>query len=301
MPPTAAGPVPSLGLQYDSGSVDGRTPVTNNQTSVVGEGFELTSSYIERRYATCSSDGAPARRRDLCWRGEQLTLVLDGTAYDLVGVGPDEFVLASDDGTVVERLTGAKNGDDNGEHWRLRKPDGSTYLFGQNRLPGANASSVTNSAWTVPVFTTGTTSNDPAQAEACASAVCTQAWRWNLDSVEDLHGNLATYWYAKETNRYRRGGTTPTSYDRGGRLVAVDYGLRAGEAFDPDGGRGLPPQRAVLTYAQRCLASNCASLRASTRTRWPDVPFGLLCGAGQACTDKLAPTFFTRLRLTRVL
>ncbi|MGW1926621.1 hypothetical protein ACWCQ0_47665, partial [Streptomyces massasporeus] len=50
LPPAAAGPTPSLGLSYDSGSIDGRTATSNNQGTSVGEGFSLTESYIERSY-----------------------------------------------------------------------------------------------------------------------------------------------------------------------------------------------------------------------------------------------------------
>ncbi|MCX5428742.1 hypothetical protein OHU11_13800 [Streptomyces sp. NBC_00257] len=42
VPPPAAGPAPSLSLSYDSGSTDGRTSNTNNQGSMLGEGFDLT-------------------------------------------------------------------------------------------------------------------------------------------------------------------------------------------------------------------------------------------------------------------
>ena len=44
MPVTApgAGPAPTLGLAYNSQSVDGETGSTNNQTSAVGEGWDLS-------------------------------------------------------------------------------------------------------------------------------------------------------------------------------------------------------------------------------------------------------------------
>lgn len=51
-PPAAAGPAPGLSISYDSGAVDGRTANTNNQGSQVGEGFDLTSSYVERKYGS---------------------------------------------------------------------------------------------------------------------------------------------------------------------------------------------------------------------------------------------------------
>src|SRR6185312_7879235 len=47
---------PSTSLAYDSGSVDGRTTVSNGQPSAVGEGFDLggASSFIETGYEPCS-------------------------------------------------------------------------------------------------------------------------------------------------------------------------------------------------------------------------------------------------------
>lgn len=300
-PTPSAGPAPALGISYDSGSVDGRTSVSNNQSSVIGDGFELTSSYIERRYTPCANDGAAEAKQDLCWRGEQLNLVLNGSASELVQVGPDSFISRSDDGTKVERLTGADNGDNNGEHWRVTTAEGVRYVFGKNKLPDAQASSpVTESVWTAPVFKIGTTSNDPAQADECAATQCKEAWRWNLDLVQDLHGNVATYWYQAETNHYRRGGDTPVAYERGGRLVAVDYGLRAGALFNAQGERTTPSHRMVLSYDERCLAAECGTLTETNKAKWPDVPFDSVCAAGEACTDQKAPTFFTRKRLTKV-
>ena len=51
--PGARRPDPEVGLSYSSGSVDGRTANTNNQASWVGDGFDLSPGFIERRYKPC--------------------------------------------------------------------------------------------------------------------------------------------------------------------------------------------------------------------------------------------------------
>ncbi|WP_211589064.1 FG-GAP-like repeat-containing protein, partial [Allorhizocola rhizosphaerae] len=57
VPPVAGGLVPSVGLGYSSGSVDGRTEFEGSQTSTVGEGFgEVSRSFIERVYRPCEQD-----------------------------------------------------------------------------------------------------------------------------------------------------------------------------------------------------------------------------------------------------
>lgn len=301
----AAGPAPQLAIDYDSGSVDGRTAVTNNQTSVVGEGFELTQSYIERSYLDCDQDGMTGKH-DLCWHGEQLTLVLDGQSNPMVPTGANTFRLARDDGSIIKRLTGAANGDNDGEYWQLTTSDGTTYTFGINHLPGwASGDPTTNSTWTVPVYGNNA---DPAEAQTCADNAnwCEQAWRWNLDMVEDLHNNAETYWYTAESNRYARAGSTGTDYERGGFLREIDYGLRSGNLFNNAGSstdKTTAPYQVSLGYSERCIdtaANPCPdSLTSDTKSQWPDVPFSSICDSGD-CGDNSAPTFFTRKRLTSV-
>lgn len=313
LPPVAAGPVPALTLQYDSGRVDGRVSAANNQPSVVGEGFELTSSYIERAYGSCAEDGHDSSH-DRCWRDERLRLVLNGRGYELVQESVDVFRLKSDDGTVLERLTGTENGDNNGEHWRLTTSDGTRYYFGMNQLPGhAAGAPVTHSTWTVPVYTDDAGDADAGQEcrkDTFADSWCQQGWRWNVDYVVDLHKNASTYWYAAEHNDYARNGqeTNPTDYIRGGYLTRIDYGLRADNLFDPDPNDSTSallhpaPQQVTLDYAERCLqpGTGCDELTQDTKANWPDVPFDSICKDGTDCTDDLAPTFFTRKRLTGV-
>lgn len=77
MPPSNGGPAPNLAITYDSQSVDGRLPSTNNQPSWAGEGFDLSTSYIERSYDSCDDDGQNGKN-DECWANDNATLVLGG-------------------------------------------------------------------------------------------------------------------------------------------------------------------------------------------------------------------------------
>ncbi|MEV6949363.1 RHS repeat-associated core domain-containing protein [Streptomyces sp. NPDC051172] len=320
VPPATAGPAPSLSLSYNSGSVDGRTAGENNQTSVIGEGFSFTESYIERKYGSCKDDGQSGKG-DLCWKYANATLVLNGKAVELVNACADKaacdsaalsqasggtWKLKNEDGTRVEHLTGATgNGDDNTEYWKVTDASGIQYFFGKQRLPGwsdkgttdtADDDPVTNSVWTVPVF--GDDSGEPCyKSTGFADSSCNQAWRWNLDYVVDPHGNASTYWYTKETNYYSKNADTTvngTAYTRGGYLNRIDYGLRSDLIYSKPAA-----QQVRLTYAERCLTS-CSSLTADTKANWPDVPYDMICASGTKCTTQIGPAFFTRKRLTDI-
>ncbi|MER5907448.1 polymorphic toxin-type HINT domain-containing protein [Streptomyces mirabilis] len=322
VPPATAGPSPNLSISYNSASVDGRTAGENNQTSVIGEGFSLTESYIERKYASCKDDGQSGKG-DLCWKYANATLVLNGKAVELVNTCTDKaacdtaalsqasggtWKLKKDDGTRVEHLTGATgNGDDNSEYWKVTDTSGLQYFFGKQRLPGwsdkgttstTDDDPVTNSVWTVPVF--GDDSGEPCyKSTGFADSSCNQAWRWNLDYVVDTHGNASTYWYTPETNYYSKNAditVNGTGYTRGGYLNRIDYGLRSDLIYSKPAA-----QQVSFTYAERCVASGgCSSLTKDTKANWPDVPFDMICAASTKCTTQIGPSFFTRKRLTDV-
>ncbi|MGV9311617.1 RHS repeat-associated core domain-containing protein [Streptomyces sp. NPDC003691] len=299
VPALAAGPVPTLGLSYDSGSVDGRTASTNNQGTEAGEGFDLTAvSYIERKYDSCHKDGHD-KKYDLCWKYENASLVLNGKSTELVkddtsGV----WRLKDDDASTVTYEVGADNGDDNGERWTVTTGNGTKYHFGRNKLPGA-ATERTNSVWTVPVFGDDTGEPGYDAGNAFADRSLDQAWRWNLDLVEDVHGNAMTYWYSAETNHYRKNkaSTANAKYTTSGYLNRILYGQRADKLFTE-----TAPGRVSLTHDNRCTAADCAPLTETTASKWPDVPFDALCTAGENDTDCIAesPAFFSRKRLTKV-
>ncbi|WP_079087113.1 polymorphic toxin-type HINT domain-containing protein [Streptomyces silvensis] len=300
-PPAAAGPSPDLTISYDSGSVDGRTASTNNQGTVIGEGFDLTSSYIERKYGSCEDDGHD-KKYDLCWKYDNASLVLNGKATELVKDDTSgQWRLRNDDASTVEHHTGAANGDDNGEYWTVITGDGTTYTFGLNKLKGAGTDDRTDSVWTVPVF--GDDEGEPGYADGSgfADRDKKQAWRWNLDLVEDTRDNAMTYWYEAEHNNYDKLGDddTGTDYTRGGYLKEIRYGQRADALFSA---KPAASNKVTFTYAERCLASGtgCDELTESKRDNWPDVPFDSVCKDDKKCTGSVAPAFFTRKRMTGI-
>ncbi|WP_328480393.1 polymorphic toxin type 44 domain-containing protein [Streptomyces sp. NBC_00377] len=319
VPPATAGPSPNLSISYDSASVDGRTAGENSQTSVVGEGFSITESYIERKYGSCKEDGQSGKG-DLCWKYANSTLVLNGKAVELVNACADKaacdsaalseasggsWKLKNEDGTRVEHLTGATgNGDNNTEYWKVTDVSGTQYFFGKQRLPGwsdngtAADDPVTNSVFTVPVF--GDDSGEPCyKSTGFGDSSCNQAWRWNLDYVVDTHNNASAYWYTQETNHYSKNadtGVNGTPYTRGGYLNRIDYGLRSDLIYSKPAA-----QQVRFAYAERCVVSGgCTDLTKDTKANWPDVPFDMICAASTKCTTQIGPAFFTRKRLTDV-
>ncbi|MFF0747159.1 polymorphic toxin-type HINT domain-containing protein [Streptomyces sp. NPDC004111] len=301
VPPAAAGPMPQLSIGYDSGSVDGQTSSTNNQSTTIGEGFGLTSSYVERKYGSCDDDGQKDKG-DLCWKYDNASLVLNGKATELVKDDTTgKWRLKSDDASTVTLTTGADNGDDNGEHWTVVTGEGTKYVFGLNKLDGAGAEERTKSVWTVPVF--GDDAGEPGYADGATFATREkkQAWRWNLDYVVDTHNNAMTYWYETETNNYDKLGddTTGTSYIRGGYLKEIRYGQRAGALFSAS---PAASGKVTFDYAERCVATGtgCDALTKDTRDNWPDVPFDAVCKDGDKCTGNTGPSFFTRKRMTGI-
>ncbi|MFE3267107.1 polymorphic toxin-type HINT domain-containing protein [Streptomyces sp. NPDC059215] len=299
MPPANGGPAPNLSITYDAQSIDGRLPSTNNQPSWIGDGFDLSTSYIERSYDSCDDDGQKDKN-DECWANDNATLVLGGKSSPLIKNSKGEWHPQTDDGERVIHSTGATNGDNDGEYWTVTTQDGTQYVFGKNHLPGwTTGAAVTNSTYTAPVF--GDDSGEPGydQGTTFAGRSLTQAWRWNLDYVVDPHGNAMSYWYTKETNYYAKNGTTTdngTVYDRGGYLKRIDYGITNSTVF------ATAPEQVNFTTAERCLVTaseTCSSLTTGTAAHWPDVPYDQICASGKVCKST-GPTFFSRQRLTNV-
>nr|WP_253267828.1 polymorphic toxin-type HINT domain-containing protein [Streptomyces asoensis] len=305
--PTPGGLTPTVGLGYSSQSADGRTSATNNQGSWIGEGFSYDPGYIERRYKPCSEDGHDSSAEQ-CWAFENATIMLNGSSGELVKDDTTgKWHMSSDDGTKVERLTGATNGDDGstddkGEHWKITTPQGTEYYFGLNRLPGwATGNEETNSVWTAPIF--GDDSGEPCYNATFTSAYCQQAWRWSLDYVKDTHGNVMSYFYDRETNYYALNGKTDvngTAYHRGGYLKRIDYGQQDTKVY-----AAKAPARIVFNTAERCLVTSDFDCAESKRTKanaayWPDVPVDQECKSATKCTSPVQ-TFFTTKRLTSVV
>ncbi|WP_338036525.1 RHS repeat domain-containing protein [Nocardiopsis alkaliphila] len=292
-PNVAGGLQPEISFGYSSQSVDGRTSGTNNQTSWIGEGFDYHPGYIERRYQTCQEDDTDIP--DQCWSHHNATLNLNGRSTELV-YDEGDWTLKNDDGSKVERLTGATNGDNDGEHWKVTTTDGTQYFFGLNRLPGhSSGDDETNSAWTVPVF--GNDSGEPCYNADLDEAWCDQGWRWNLDYVVDIQGNALAHYYQAETNHYGLNfDSDPIEYDRGGYLKRTAYGLRDDDA------QATAPAQVLYSVGERCVDTDfgckAADRKESNAEYWPDTPLD------QECTDDCAgqhsPTFWTTKKLNKV-
>ncbi|WP_329328773.1 polymorphic toxin-type HINT domain-containing protein [Streptomyces luteogriseus] len=306
VPEVPGGLKPSIGLSYSSGSVDGRTSETNNQSSWIGSGFDLWPGYIERRYKPCADDGVKnsdgRKPGDSCWAYDNAFISFNGKGGELVPTTTaDEFRLRQDDGTRIRRLTSGErgNGDDNGEYWRLTDPDGVRYYFGYNRLPGwGDGKKTTGSTWTAPVF--GDDDGEPCHASTFASSWCQQAWRWNLDYVVDPRDNAIAYYYVQEKNSYGRNlkAADDTRYVRGGHLDEIQYGLKSSSVYSS---KALA--KVTFDNAERCLPNaqtTCSSIGTDS-AYWYDTPWDLNCDEGTDCDDgRLSPSFWTRKRLTDV-
>ncbi|MBO0981296.1 polymorphic toxin-type HINT domain-containing protein [Microbacterium sp. SD291] len=310
--PEGTGPSPDLTLSYSSAVSDGRVPSANNQSGWIGEGFDLTSSYVERQYKPCSDDAKTGSNNvdrengDLCWGPANATLMFNGAAsplvYDSVA---KKWSSKTVDGSRVELLTGGWNGVGSAEYWKVTTADGTQYFFGRGKATSTGAD--LKSAWSLPVY-----GND--SGEACykaaadggyAASRCNQVWRWNLDHVVDPSGNTMTYSYATESNSYvadyaNNTEWKTTSYTSGGRLTKIEYGTRTGSA-------GSAPYRVVLGTEARCVTdradgtSVCTGGHVETdKSRWLDTPTDLQCTATTTECKNVTPVFFDTTRLVKI-
>ena len=151
---------PKVALDYSSGAIDGRTSNTNNQSSWVGDGFDLSPGFIERRYKPCADDGVEhedgAKPGDECWAYDNAYLTFNGKGGELVPAGTQHSGSCSDDdGTRVTHLasTDARQrrqrrrvlaGDHTGRHPLLLRLQPAARL--------RDGKETTDSTWTVPVF-----------------------------------------------------------------------------------------------------------------------------------------------------
>ncbi|MFF3216967.1 RHS repeat domain-containing protein [Streptomyces sp. NPDC002886] len=304
VPEGLGGSKPSIALSYSSQAIDGRTAATNNQASWIGEGWDYSPGFVERRFKPCAKDGQEGSG-DQCLAGENATFSLNGRSSVLVKDDKTgEWRLENDDASKVEHLAGAANGDDNGEYWVVTTTDGTRYFFGAGRKPDSATSPATNSAWTLPVY--GNDTGEDCHQSTFAASWCQQAWRWNLDFVVDARGGLITYTYATETNHYKRGASatnptgTITPYIRGGNLKKIAYGSKLTDADTVK-----PTAQVLFDVDERCLpvadVFDCApaKLTAANQTKWPDVPFDQKCESTGTC-ENYSPTFWTTKRLTKI-
>ncbi|MFG1609633.1 RHS repeat domain-containing protein [Actinoplanes sp. NPDC049265] len=297
VPPSLGGPAPDLAMRYSSGSVDGRTTSTNNQTSWAGEGWDLQNDFVERSFERCGDDGSTANPGDLCWYTQSnATMVLGGHSTRLVkDDATGRWRGEADDGSRVELLTdGASwrgNGDTTGEYWKVTKVDGTQYFFGLNRRYEGDPQH-TDSTQNVLVY--GNNPGEPCydRSSSASGRGCTWTYRWNLDYVVDPRGNSMTYSYEAYVGKYGNWNATQNyAYDITTHLAKIEYGTRAGSE-----GAQTAPMRVMFGVANRCsdFDGKCEV--------FPDTPWDLVCGVdwNTQCVQT-SPTFWTPWRLSAVV
>ncbi|MFE7126576.1 polymorphic toxin-type HINT domain-containing protein [Streptomyces sp. NPDC057617] len=326
VPEAAGGLTPKVGLAYSSQSVDGRTSATNNQASWIGDGWDYNAGSITRTYANCREDSkkpgsnnATHRTADLCYGSENATLSLGGTTTELVwDETKNKWFTANGDGSRVERIKDLSRDprtatrDEDGEYWVVTTKDGTRYHFGLNKLPGwsdkgnsdpADDDPYTDSVLTVPVY--GNHDDEPCyKAGDWAHSYCNQAWRWNLDYVEDVHGNAMSLWWKRDTNYYARNFNfkAPVEYHRDGYLSHIYYGQRKESIFS-----ATAPARVGFTVAERCYTEDTLTCSEANFTDkdpgkyriWYDTPADLRCEKGKKCWNA-GPSFWSRKRLDKI-
>ncbi|WP_159045098.1 RHS repeat domain-containing protein [Streptomyces sp. NRRL F-5122] len=302
-PATSSGSLqPSVGLAYDSGSVDGQTSSTQAQSSWAGDGWSTPDSYIEQNYTACSDNPegspSPVSSGDRCYDGPVLTLSLNGSSTSLVkNDGDGTWKPADDNGSTVKHVTNSNNdsGTYNTDYWIITDRGGTQYYFGRNQLPGwTSGKTTTKSVDSVPVYSAH--SGDPCyKSSGFSDSVCTMAYKWHLDYVVDAHANAMAYYYAQDTNYYgEQNGAHNVSYVRDSYLSRIDYGFRDGDVY------GTVPDKVVFNPTSRCTLASCDPLSASTAaSQYPDVPYDLVCAQGATCTAQ-SPSFFSTVRLASI-
>ncbi|WBC17745.1 hypothetical protein O7600_13355 [Micromonospora sp. WMMA1998] len=304
VPPSVGGPAPQIALAYSSQAVDGRHAASNNQPGWIGEGFSYEPGFIERSYKSCADDmGGNANNStktwDRCWGTENAVISLNGSANELLKGADGRWHPVREDGSRVELLKNSAfaNGDNDNEYWRVTTADGTRYWFGRHRLPGwTDGKAETNSVFTAPVA--GNNTDEPCNATAFADSFCKQAWRWNLDYIEDRFGNTTSLWYTRETNYYAQNQTRDktVSYHRGGYPTRIDYGTNNRGGTDSVFTTSATPAQVHFSVADRCL-SNCTTKNATT---WPDTPWDQECTSNSTDCQIGSPTFWSSKRLTAV-
>ena len=302
-PPTPGGAV-STSLNYSSQAVDGMTADENTQGGQIGVGWSMPSSFIERRYKTCTN-GSP------CWDTENAVLSLNGQSGELVKDANGSWHLENDPGWRITRFEsstqtqGSVGVDGNKEYWVVTTQDGTQYWFGFGKEKGTSADTpgsagdpgtTTKSVWTEPVY--GAVSGQPCYT--LSGHWCHQAYRWMLDRVVTATGVQTTYFYDTHINTFGRGGApaNATKYVAGGELVRIEYGQLWADADVAN----RHPAKIEFSYVWRCtsLDSSCPQPTSSNGSQFPDIPNDEICGEFATWCTKYAPTFFDWKALTAV-
>lgn len=232
-----------------------------------------------RHLKGCNVSQAPG---DLCLIGDHYSIVLNGVSSRLVKISGNLYRLQNDPYWKVERFTNGATGhpDTQKEYWLATTPDGTKYRFGGEWLPTTEGGTDQNSAWFVPVYSSGSCSG------VSSYWVCDKVWRWNLDRVEDTNGNVIAYFYDQEINYYNARTFIRSDYVRAGNVSRIEYSRRTGNST-------TIPTRVNFVTENRCEGA-CA-----WPANYPDTPGDLECASSGTCDDN-SPTFWSKKRLNYV-
>ncbi|NJP91609.1 hypothetical protein HCN51_19455 [Nonomuraea sp. FMUSA5-5] len=296
-PPSVAGNGPDLSLQYDASSVDGEGDWTNNQSSVVGEGWDLSVGFIERRFRRCEvttqydpwtseliwiaeeaqNGGA------LCWEApdenvagvdrtqSELVLSAGGRSAQIVRTTAGAWKTVPDFGWKIEQVAGGADGN---AYWKVTDREGQVWRFGSTK----------DAQWQVPYV--GDEQGEPCYDRYLNNFIpptCTAVWRWNLDQEVDRNENVIDYSYSRDVNHFCLPSCTDEiyevlPYDRGGFLSSVTWGHNTQVTGS------TPTARMTFTTGART---------------GDDVPTDLQCAQAAGCAND-AISFFATRRLASV-
>ncbi|MEU8109108.1 polymorphic toxin-type HINT domain-containing protein [Nonomuraea muscovyensis] len=302
-PPSVAGNGPGLSLQYEASSVDGQGDWTNNQSSVVGAGWDLSAGFIERRYRRCyvdnwyddntaalvwSAQEQGIGGEALCWESpdendgdsttndksqSELVLSAGGRSAQIVKDRTSgAWKTVPDLGWKIEQVAGGADGQ---PYWKITNQDGTVWRFGSTK----------DAQWQVPFV--GNESGEPCYDRYYNDEIpptCTGVWRWNLDQEIDRNENVVDYSYTRDSNYF----CLPSCihelyrvlpYDRGGFLSSVSWG------HNTQVSGSAPTARMTFTTAARDGG---------------DVPTDLQCTQATGCANS-ALAFYNTRKLTSVL
>jgi RHS repeat-associated protein len=310
LPAAPGGLAPQVGLNYDSGAVDGQTAQTQVQSSWVGDGWSTPQSFISQTFIPCQDKpegtAAPDATEDECYDGPILMMSLNGQSTALVCPQPFSYTTtstctaATDNGEVVTHHVNSGNGQQTQftDYWTVTTRDGTTYSFGLNRLPGwVSGDTTTNSVQYEPVYSAH--SGDPCyniNGSGFANSSCPMAYQWNLDYVTDVHSNAMAYFYDQSANAYAAYGTTKAvSYVRDAYLDHEFYGFIDGNVY------GHPADEVTFTVGDRCFSGTCDPLNTTNAPNWKDVPYVQdYCASQSTSCSVTAPSYWSTVALTAV-
>jgi RHS repeat-associated protein len=198
VPPGRRGLQPSLGLSYNSRSSDGTTDYAHS--GEVGEGWSLAGipsiTRVNVKYGEATPPTIPPIHVV-----NHFSLVINGESYTLEA-GPDsdiaQYGIYHAEGNPALYVERRNDLNSNGsaanvtkEYWLVRTPDGTEYRFGFNE----DSEQILYRTDGVSVYDPF----DPPPAAYTGVVAQISTYRWWLDQVVDVDGNMMAFDYIEDT------------------------------------------------------------------------------------------------------